>query len=114
MRFSPCGIFAALALLTGCSQTEVRLYEQNGHLQIDPTSMHGADYVIGMRDIIDIGFGFNANDRVQRNEMALRALKAQCPAGQIVAEDKIELGGSGGLIPLGGPQRRYLIYVKCR
>lgn len=82
-------------LLIACQQTEVRLYEQNGKTRIEPTNIAGADYVVHIRNQVDIGFGFDPNVRSQRNAIALRTMAAQCPNGTIVKEDAIELGGPG-------------------
>jgi hypothetical protein len=107
-------LFQTCLALAACQQTEVQLYQRGGKVRIDPTNIAGADYVVQIRNEVDIGFGFNPNIREQRNSMALRALKTQCPAGHIIKEDVIELGGPGGLIPIGGDIRTYLMYVKCR
>lgn len=104
----------AIAIVAGCSQTEVISYQQNGNLRIDPTTIAGADYLVQIKNVVDIGYGFNPNDRKQRNAMALRSLKTQCSSGRVVKEDTLELGGPGGIIPVGGPLRTYMIYVKCK
>jgi hypothetical protein len=65
------------------------------------------DYVVHVQNTHSIGY--NPEVREDRNRMALRILKGQCPAGQIFGEDKIstEIWGLASNPP------DYIVLVKC-
>jgi hypothetical protein len=65
------------------------------------------DYVVHVQN--SYGIGYNPQVRADRNRMALRALKGQCRAGQIIGEDKIitEIWGITSSPP------DYIVLVKC-
>jgi hypothetical protein len=65
------------------------------------------DYVVHVQNTFSIGY--NPQVRADRNHMALRALRGQCRAGQIVGEDKIitEIWGVTSSPP------DYVVLVKC-
>jgi hypothetical protein len=65
------------------------------------------DYVVHVQNTFSIGY--NPEVRTDRNRMALRVLKGQCRAGQVVGEDKIitEIWGITSSPP------DYIVLVKC-
>ncbi len=65
------------------------------------------DFVVHVRNVPDIGY--NPEVKEDRNRMALRLLKRQCPAGRVVGEDKIitEIWGITSSPP------DYVVLVRC-
>ncbi|ANL33255.1 hypothetical protein AMC79_CH01154 [Rhizobium phaseoli] len=59
-----------------------------------------------MPDTVD--FGYNLDDKENRERFALNYRKTQCPAGRVVKESAIERGTDS----LGRPARTYTLYVK--
>ncbi|MDW9668068.1 MULTISPECIES: hypothetical protein [Sinorhizobium] len=99
-------ILIAMLAMTGC-QTQMRMLETTGDVRVEPSTAAGADYVVHLRNTLD--FGYNPDDKTNRDRFALNYLKSQCPAGRIVRESVINTGTYG----LGRPARIYSIYVKC-
>ncbi|MEH7903989.1 hypothetical protein V7794_22600 [Rhizobium laguerreae] len=99
-------VLAFSITLAGC-QTQMRMLETSGDIRVEPSPVAGADYVVHMRNTID--FGYNPDDKANRDRFALNYLKTQCPVGRIVNESVIQTGTYG----LGRPARTYSIYVKC-
>ncbi len=92
--------------LAGC-QTQMRMWESSGDLRVEPANAADADYVVTMRNTLD--FGYNPDDKTNRNHVALNYLKTQCPSGRVVRESMIQTGTYG----MGRPARTYSVYVKC-
>ncbi|MBX5268537.1 hypothetical protein HJB99_07580 [Rhizobium sp. NLR17b] len=92
--------------LAGC-QTQMRMLETSGDLRVEPSTVAGANYVVHMRNTLD--FGYNPDDKANRDRIALSYLKTQCPAGRIVKESVIATGTYG----LGRPAKVYSLYVSC-
>jgi hypothetical protein len=89
------------AALTGCA-------DARGLVRIEQASAgQSYDYVVHVQNTL--GIGYNPQVRADRNRMALRVLKGQCRAGQIVGEDKIitEIWGITSSPP------DYVVLVKC-
>ena len=90
-----------LALLAGCA-------DMRGLVRVEQVSAGKSyDYVVHVQNILSIGY--NPEVREDRNRMALRVLKRQCPAGRIFGEDKIitEIWG------VTSSQPDYIVLVKC-
>lgn len=86
----------------------MRMMEAAGQIRVEPSTLAGSDYVVHMRNVVDIGF--NPDDKANREMWALNMLKAQCPAGRIVKTSVINTGTYG----IGKPARNYSVYVRCR
>jgi hypothetical protein len=96
------GLVAGLApALAGSSDTR-------GLVRVEHASAgRPYDYVVHVQNTFSIGY--NPEVRADRNRMALRILKGQCPAAQVVGEDKIitEIWGITSSRP------DYVVLVKC-
>lgn len=95
---------------SGCvvgSQSHLRMLESDNNLNIEISSNPAYDYVVKIRNSLDIGY--NPDQLEDRNKVALSAMKQQCPNGQIVGEDTIK----GGRNILGNPAITYLVHIKC-
>jgi hypothetical protein len=87
--------------LAGCA-------DARGLVRIEQASAEKPyDYIVHVQNTFSIGY--NPQVRADRNRMALRVLKGQCRAGQIVGEDKIitEIWGVTSSPP------DYIVLVKC-
>ena len=90
-----------LATLAACA-------DMRGLVRIEQASTGKSyDYVVHVQNVLSIGY--NPEVREDRNRMALRVLKGQCPAGRIFSEDKIitEIWGVTSSPP------DYIVLVKC-
>ena len=77
-------------------------------VRIEPASSgHPYDYVVHVQNTFSIGY--NPLVREDRDRMALRALRGQCRAAQIVGDDRIttEIWGITSSLP------DYIVLVKC-
>lgn len=95
--------------LAGCKGEDLRLrsLEHDNALRVEPSSTPGADYVVTLRNLIDIGY--NPDDKPTRDAVALRTLREQCPRGQVVGETVI----ATGTYLDGRPSRTYSMRIKC-
>jgi hypothetical protein len=90
-----------LAILAGCA-------DMRGLVRIEQASAGKSyTYIVHVQDTLSIGY--NPEVREDRNRMALRVLKRQCPAGRISGEDKVitEIWGVTSSPP------DYIVLVKC-
>ncbi len=90
-----------LAALAGCA-------DARGLVRIEQASAGKPyDTIVHVQNTFSIGY--NPQVRADRNRMALRVLKGQCRAGQIIGEDKIitEIWGITSSPP------DYVVLVKC-
>src|SRR5258708_776641 len=90
-----------LAALAGCA-------DARGLVRIEQASAGKPyDTIVHVQNTFSIGY--NPQVRADRTRMALRVLKGQCPAGQIIGEDKIitEIWGVTSSPP------DYIVLVKC-
>ena len=108
MRFFIIG-FLALSI-AGCAgtDTQLRMLESQNALQIEPAQSKDYDYVVKMKNLLDIGY--DPDNPETRKETALRAMRSQCPQGRIVGEQIIDKG----TYAVGRPAREYFIQIKCR
>jgi hypothetical protein len=83
------------------------MLEKENAFQIEPSQSKDYDYVVKMKNLLDIGYDPDNPDT--RKETALRSLKTQCPDGRIVGEQVIDKG----TYAIGRPAREYFIQVKC-
>lgn len=97
-------IIGLSAMVAGCAGTDAQLrsLERDNALRIEPVSGKPYDYVVRLGAYID--FGYDPRDKATRDDVALRSMRAQCPAARIVGEDTIEKVGGG---------QEFLIRVKC-
>lgn len=95
-----------LLLLAGC-QSQMRMLESSGDIRAEPSTVAGSDYVVHLRNTLD--FGYNPDDKANRQKTALALMKTQCPSGRIVKESVLNTGTYG----FGRPSRVYSIYIKC-
>ncbi|WP_311272118.1 MULTISPECIES: hypothetical protein [unclassified Rhizobium] len=84
------------------------MLEQDGAITAEPSTAVGSDYVVKIRNLIDIGF--NPDDKPNREQWALRFLGTQCPKGRVMGEKVLETGTYG----FGRPSRTYFMYVACK
>ena len=98
----------AAVILAGCadSQPYMRTLKQSNALRVDPANTLGADYVVSLRNLKDVGY--DPDDKADRDRVALAALRDQCPAGRIVGETVINTG----TYLLGNPSRTYALRIK--
>lgn len=91
----------SLGILAGCADLRGAVRLEQG--PAGPPD----DYVVHVPNTHSIGY--NPDVREDRNRMALRILKGQCPAGQVFGEDKIstEIWGLTSSPP------DYIVLVKC-
>jgi hypothetical protein len=103
------GIAALCAALAGCAGTDthLRMLENSNSLQIEPSQIKDFDYVVRLKDLVDMGY--DPDNPETRKETALRAMQAQCPGARIVGEQIIEKG----TYAIGRPAREYFIQIKC-
>jgi hypothetical protein len=103
-------VVGAMALLAGCAgtQSQMRLLESSNALRVEPTSGPGYDYTVVVKNVKDIGY--NPDIKADRESVALRAIRTQCPAGVIVKEEVVETG----TYLLGNPSRDYFMRIRCR
>jgi hypothetical protein len=103
------GIVALCAALAGCAGTDthLRTLENSNSLQIESSQVKDFDYVVRMKNLVDIGY--DPDNPETRKETALRAMQAQCPGARIVGEQIIEKG----TYAIGRPAREYFIQIKC-
>jgi hypothetical protein len=83
------------------------MLENSNALQIEPSQSKDFDYVVRMKNLVDLGY--DPDNPETRKETSLRAMAAQCPAGRIVGEQVVEKGTYG----IGTPAREYFIQIKC-
>lgn len=90
--------------MAGCAGTDAQLrsLEKDGGLRIEPVAGRAYDYVVRVGAFIDIGY--DPRNKATRDDVALREIRAQCPAARIVGEDTIAKPGGG---------TEWLIQVKC-
>jgi hypothetical protein len=103
------GVAALCAALGGCAGTDthLRMLENSNALQIEPSQVKDFDYVVRMKNLIDIGY--DPDNPETRKDTALRAMQAQCPGARIVGEQVIEKG----TYAIGRPAREYFVQIKC-
>lgn len=84
------GIVALRAGLGGCAGTDthLRMLENSNALQVEPSQSKDFDYVVRMKNLVDIGY--NPDNPDTRRETALHEMQAQCPGARIVGEQVIE------------------------
>jgi len=84
------------------------MLENSNALQIEPSQNKDYDYVVRIKNLLDIGY--DPDNPETRQDAALRAIQAQCPQARIVGEQIIEKG----TYAIGRPAREYFIQIKCR
>lgn len=101
---------AGPVLLAGCagSQSHLRLLESGGDVRVSAVAADDHDYVVSVRNTIDIGY--NPDTKSTRDRVALQLLEAQCPTAVIVGEDVI----ATGTYLTGRQSRVYQIKVRCQ
>jgi hypothetical protein len=97
---------AAIPVIASC-QNQMRILENSGVIRVEPANREGSDYVVHLRNMVD--FGFNPDDKANRQKWAVDMLRSQCANPQIVEEIVIETGSYG----IGGKSRQYSIFMKC-
>ncbi|MCP1550721.1 MULTISPECIES: hypothetical protein [Methylorubrum] len=109
MKYAVAAIVCAAAL-AGCAgtQSQMRLLENQNALRIEPTSGPGYDYTVVVKNVKDVGY--NPDNKADRDDIALRAIAAQCPNAAITKEEAIETG----TYLLGNPSRDYFMRIRCR
>ena len=100
-------IFLVIGLLLAGCQMQMRMFEAAGEMRVEPSTLAGSDYVVHMRNVIDINY--NPDNKANREMWALGMLKTQCPAGRVVRTSVINTGTYG----IGKPARTYSVYIKC-
>jgi hypothetical protein len=77
-------IVAICAALGGCagSDTHLRMLENSNALQVEPSQSKEFDYVVRMKNLVDIGY--NPDNPDTRRQTALHEMQAQCPGARIV------------------------------
>ena len=72
--------------LAGCagSQTDIRMKEGSGDISVQPASSADYDYLVMLKNRWDIGY--EPDRKADRDAMALRYMKSQCPAATIAGE----------------------------
>jgi hypothetical protein len=98
-------------LLAGCVGSDLhnRALEADNAVRVDPAPPgQPYDFVVSVRNLKD--FGYDPDNKPDRDGVALRFLKTQCPAGRIYGETVIDTG----TYLLGNPSRTYAMQVKCR
>lgn len=100
----------AVFLLAGCagSDTHLRMLENQNAFQIEPSQSKDYDFVIKMKNLLDIGY--DPDNPETRKETALRAMRSQCPEATIVGEQIIDKG----TYAIGRPAREYFIQIRCK
>lgn len=101
-------ILSALALSACTGQTQLRLLEADNALRVDRVEHPTHDYVVTMRNVVDINL--DLDDKADRDDIALRAMQAQCPAARVVDETVIETG----TYLTGRPSRTYAVQIRCK
>jgi hypothetical protein len=103
------GAMMVCALLGGCAGTDaqLRMLENSNALQIEPSQSKGFDYVVRMKNVVDVGY--NPDNPETRKETALHSIAAQCPNARIVGEQVIEKG----TYAVGRAAREYFIQIRC-
>lgn len=106
-RVAVCVLVAAA--IGGCSDRGgyQNMLASGGALSIEPSSVPGYDYTVAIKSGRDIGF--NPDNKAERDAMALSYAAKQCPGGQIVKEDVIDMGSN-----VMGPVRHYFMRIGCR
>lgn len=97
----------AISLLLSSCQGQMRILEAGGNIRVEPSTIAGSDYAVHLRNVVD--FGYDPDDKANRDKFALTYLKNQCPTAKIVNETTIETG----TYATGRPSRVYTVYVKC-
>lgn len=107
MRTTAAAILAGA--LAGCagSDTHTRVLESQNVVRIDPTPGAGYTHTVEIKGLLD--FGWDGDNPETRRQTALRALRFDCPAAQIVREDRISRGES-----LRGPVFTYFLRIRCQ
>lgn len=97
------------AVLAGCAGTDshLRILEQGNALQIEPAQSKDFDYVVRIKNLLDIGY--DPDNPETRRDTALRAMATQCPAARIVGEQVVEKGE----YLAGRPAREYFMQIRC-
>lgn len=101
-------ILITLGVALASCQSQMRALESGGAIRVEPSNVAGADYVVHLRNTVD--FGYNPDDKANRDKFALQMLQKQCPTGRIVKETSVETG----TYALGRVARTYFVYVKCQ
>jgi hypothetical protein len=83
------------------------MLEGSNSLQIEPSQSKDFDYVVRMKNLLDIGY--DPDNPETRKDTAIRAMQAQCPGARIVGEQIIEKG----TYAIGRAAREYFIQIKC-
>lgn len=111
MRNKTAAGFALLAItLTACTpgtQGYLRNMEGYGNIRVDPSPVPGYDYVVTIRNVLDLGYDPSKKD--VRDRTALQMLATQCPQGKVVGETVINTGEWLG----GRPAMSYAVQVQC-
>jgi hypothetical protein len=86
------GSIVTTLLVSNCAgtDTQLRILENQNALQIEPSQTKDFDYVVRIKNLMDIGY--DPDNRATRSDTALRAIRAQCPEATIVGERIIEKG----------------------
>lgn len=102
-------VVAICALLGGCagSDTHLRMLENSNALQVEPSQAPGYDYVVRMKNVVDVGY--DPDNPETRKSTALHAIQVQCPKASIVGEQVIDKG----TYAIGRSAREYFIQIKC-
>lgn len=100
-------LLACGAVLAGCADTHIRMREQHGQLSVQKSTVPGADYIVSVQNVRDVGY--DPNDKAERDGIVLRYLETQCPRARIVGEDVINTGRS----LIGYEFKTYQVKVKC-
>ena len=110
---------ALLKMITGCfliltlsacagTDAHLRLLEGANALRIEPAQGKNYDYIVRISNAA-VDIGYYPDDKATRDDIAMRTIRAQCPAARIVGENIIEKGTS----VLSRSLREYLIQIKC-
>lgn len=96
------------AAIGGCTDRGgyQNMLASHGALSIEPSLSPGFDYTVAIKSGRDIGF--NPDNKAERDAMALSYAAKQCPGGQIVKEDVIDMGSN-----VMGPMRHYFMRLRC-
>ena len=85
----------------------MRILEHDNVIRIDPSRSKDYDYDVTLRNLVD--FGYNPDDKHNRDEFALHYAQTQCASARLFGEDKIETG----TYAFGNASRNYVVHVKC-
>lgn len=102
-------LVSALAL-SGCAGTHAHreMLMNQGAIALRSSERPGVDYVVSIRNVVDIGY--NSDNPQTRKETAVALAEPQCPGARVVGEKPIRTGEYLG----GRPSYTYELDIKCR